>query len=313
MKKIITSIFITTIFLFYNCNSSDDIKSTENIEDIKSKPFTEGSVEMGIFSNDIDLGKLIGKIDFSKANVKEQYEKLVANDADAKEIIDLIATIGNQNPLAAWAMTLNIAECTYNIKNDEVLGEVRGFGWTMDNYYNKSQDKASIYLEALTQTDKITEQDKKIYSFYKPSENKGSGAMNDVDFSQFNREAKSTKQNILGYECDVVVYTPKTIDENIPLQLQKLIVYTSPLFNNAINFAHPFYLQENQGILRLDIYYLNHEKPTLVMKPKAIKEIKLTENDLTSRITTPVYTQDDINWGFKALAIMMSGWAALEN
>lgn len=29
---------------------------------------------MGIFSNDIDLGKLIGKIDFSKTNTKQQYE-----------------------------------------------------------------------------------------------------------------------------------------------------------------------------------------------------------------------------------------------
>lgn len=313
MKKIITSIFITTIFLLYNCNSSDDVKSTENIEDIKSKPFTEGSVGMGIFSNEIDLGKLIGKIDFSKTNIKEQYEQLLAHDADVKAIFDLTANMGNQNPLAAWAVTLNIAECTYNIKNDEVLGKVRGFGWTMDNYYNKSQDKASIYLETLAQTDKITEQDKKIYSSYKPSENKGSGAMNDVDFSQFNREAKSTKQNILGYECDVVVYTPKIKDENAPMQLQKLVVYTSPLFNNVINFAHPFYLEEGQGILRLDIYYLNNEAPTLVMKPKEIKEIKLTAHDLTNRTTIPVYTQDDINWGFKALGIMMSGWGMLEN
>ncbi|OYD41723.1 hypothetical protein [Sphingobacterium cellulitidis] len=225
----------------------------------------------------------------------------------------MIATIGNQNPLAAWAMTLNIAECAYNNKNDEVLGKVRGFGWTMDNYYNKSQDKASIYLEALAQTDKITEQDKKIYSSYKPSENKGSGAMNDVDFSQFNRESKSTKQNILGYECDVVVYTPKIKDENAPMQLQKLVVYTSPLFNNVISFTHPFYLEEDQGILRLDVYYLNNETPTLVMKPREIKEIKLTVHDLTNRTTIPVYTQDDINWGFKALAIMMSGLGMLEN
>lgn len=49
------------------------------------------------------------------------------------------------------------------------------------------------------------------------------------------------------------------------------------------------------------------------MKPKEIKEIKLTANDLTSRTTVPVYTHEDINWGFKALAIMMSGWGMLED
>ncbi|TDS58197.1 hypothetical protein [Myroides indicus] len=312
MKKVIVSSLLSVFFLF-SCSSSDENKLPDNNHEIIDTPFTEGFVEMGIFSNDIDLGKLIGKIDFSKANVKEQYEKLVANDADAKAIIDLIATIGNQNPLAAWAVTLNIAECTYNIKNDEVLGKVCGFGWTMDNYYNKSQNQAGLYLETLVQTDKITEQDKKIYSSYKPSEYGTSGAINDVDFSQFNRETKSAKQTVLGYECDVIVYTPKTLDENAPMQLQKLVVYTSPLFTDAINFAHPFYLEENQGILRLDVYYLNSETPTLVMKPKEIKEIKLTAHDLISRTTTPVYPQDDINWGFKALAIMMSGWGALEN
>lgn len=312
MKKNIISSLLS-MFILFSCNSSDENKLPDSNSEIINTPFTEGSVEMGIFSNDIDLGKLIGKIDFSKADIKEQYEQLTANDADVKAIFTLIANMGNQNPLAAWAVTLNIAECTYNIKNKEVLGKVRGFGWTMDNYYNKSKDQASLYLETLAQTDKIIEQDKKIYSSYNPSENIGSGAINDVDFSQFKRETKSAKQTILGYECDVIVYTQKIIDENAPMQLHKLIVYTSPLFNDVINFAHPFYLEENQGILRLDVYYLNDETPTLVMKPKQIKKTKLTTNDLKSRTTTPVYKQDDINWGFKALGIMMSGWGMLEN
>lgn len=258
MKKNIISSLVS-VFILFSCNSSDENKSTDSNSGIKNTPFTAGSIEMGIFSNDIDLGKFIGKIDFSKEDIKEQYKQLIAHDAEVKTIVDLIAHMGNQNPLAAWAVTLNIAECTYNIKNDEILGKVRGFGWTMDNYYNKSQDKASLYLESLAQTDKIIEQDKKIYSFYKPSENKGSGAINDIDFSQFNREVKKVKQTILGYECDVVVYTPKIKEENVPMQVQQLVVYTSPLFNTVINFAHPFYLEENQGILRLDIYYLDNE------------------------------------------------------
>lgn len=312
MKKISVSCLLS-VFMLFSCNTSDDSKIPDTSSESINTPFTEGSVEMGIFSNDIDLGKLIGKIDFSKANVKEQYEQLIAHDAEVKAIFDWIANMGNQHPLAAWALMLNIAECTYNIKNEEVVGKVRGFGWTMDNYYNKPQDQASLYLETLVQTDKIRDQDKTIFSSFKPSEHKGSGAINEVDFNQFNRETKSDKQVILGYACDVIVYTPKTLDENAPMQVQKLVVYTSPLFTDAINFAHPFYLEENQGILRLDIYYLNNETPTLVMKPKEIKEKKLTAHDLTSRTAIPVYTQDDINWGFKALGIMMSGWGMLED
>lgn len=313
MKKIFTSLCLATSFLFYNCNSSEEVKPTENSEETINKPFTEGTIEMGIFSHEIDLGKLIGKIDFSKKNIKEQYIQLANQDTEVKAISDLITTLGNQNPLTAWAITLNIAECNYAIKNEEVLGKVRGFGWTMDNYYNKTKDQANIYLETVVQTDKIAEQDRKIYSSYKPLENNTVSSINKVDFSQFDRKTQSGKENISGYLCDVVVYTPKIIDENAPMQLRKLIVYTSPLFNNAINFTHPFYLEENQGILRLDIFYLNNDQPTLVMRPKEIKETKVTTNDLTTRIATPVYTQDNINWGFKALAIMMSGWGAMEN
>ncbi|MDM1408338.1 hypothetical protein [Myroides sp. DF42-4-2] len=313
MKKIITSIFITTIFLFYNCNSSDEIKPTEDNHTVINKPFTEGIVEMGIFSKDVDLGKIIGKIDFSREDITQQYQDLLTNDAEARAIFEVVEDTSNQNPLVAWAMSMNISECTYFIKDKVVLGNVRGFGWNMHNYHNTAEDKGSIYLETVTQLDKIAEQDRKIYTEFKPSENAGANATNTIDFSEFNRQVEPKKQNVLGYECDVIIYTPKKVDNTMPMQLQKIAVYTSPLFSNTINFTHPFYLEENNGILRLDIYYLNNEEPTLVMKPKAIKEQVINQQDLISKTSTPIYSSDDMNWGFKALAIMMSGWGAVEN
>lgn len=313
MKKIITSIFITIIFLFYNCNSSDEIKPTEDNHTVINKPFTEGIVEMGIFSKDVDLGKIIGKIDFSREDITQQYQDLLTNDAEARAIFEVVEDTSNQNPLVAWAMSMNISECTYSIKDKEVLGKARGFGWNMHNYHNTAEDKGSIYLETVTQLDKIAEQDRKIYTEFKPSENAGANATNTIDFSEFNRQVEPKKQNVLGYECDVIIYTPKKVDNTMPMQLQKIAVYTSPLFSNTINFTHPFYLEENNGILRLDIYYLNNEEPTLVMKPKAIKEQVINQQDLISKTSTPIYSSDDMNWGFKALAIMMSGWGAVEN
>ncbi len=70
MKKNIISSLLSA-FILFSCNSSDENKLPDSNSEIINTPFTEGSVEMGIFSNDIDLGKLIGKIDFSKANIKE--------------------------------------------------------------------------------------------------------------------------------------------------------------------------------------------------------------------------------------------------
>lgn len=313
MKKISLFLFTTTAILFSNCASTDDTNGKDEPQEVISKPFTEGTLEMGIYSHTVDLGKLIDKIDFSQPNAKEQYENLVNNDPETQEIVEVISQISNQNPMVAWAVTLNMAECTYFIKQEEVLGKVRGLGWTMDNYYNKPLDQASIYLETLTQIEQIAMQDRTIYSSFSPAQNDNSGAINGIDFSEFHREILNEKQNILGYLCDVIVYTPKNIDESAPMSLRKMKVYTSPLMNNVINFAHPFYLDETNGILRLDAYYLDDEQPTLVMKPKQIKATQLTAEQMKTRLTTSVYSQEDINWGFKALAIIMSGWGVLQN
>lgn len=312
MKKVILSSLVSVFFLF-SCRSSDETKPTEDNYIVINKPFTEGVVEMGIFSKDVDLGKIIGKIDFSREDVTQQYQDLLTNDAESKAIFEIIKKTSNENPVVALAMLMNISECTYFIKNKEVLGKARGFGWDMYNYHNTTKDNGSVYLETLTEIDKIKPEDRKIYSKFKPSQNTGVNATSSIDFSTFNRQVQPKKQSVLGYECDVVVYTPQTVSKNMPMQLQKITVYTSPLFSSTINFTHPFYLEENTGILRLDIYYLNNEEPTLVMKPKAIKEQVISQQDLRSKTAAPIYSADDMNWGFKALAIMMSGWGAIES
>ena len=71
MKKVIISSLVSVFFLF-SCNSSDESKPTKDNNTVINKPFTEGVIEMGIFSNDVDLGKIIGKIDFSRDDIKQQ-------------------------------------------------------------------------------------------------------------------------------------------------------------------------------------------------------------------------------------------------
>lgn len=311
-KKLVSNVLLLICVSAVALGCSKDENAKEETE-VKTERFEEGIVEMGIFSNDLDLGLLIQKVDFSKPDVKAQFDNLLKNDKDVKAIFELIENAGVQNPLAPLALTLNMAESTYYIKKDEVLGKVTGFGWTMDNYHNQGEDKGTLYYETLTKTTQIAEQDRKIYTNFKPSQNKFSGASNDVDFSQYNRSKLSTKEIVAGYACDVYVYTPKQNDPNAPAQLHKLIVYASPLFNKTINFTHPYYLEEEAGILRLDIFYADAKTPTLVMKPKLIDQRILDGSALKSRTATPAYTELSTEWAIKALGITMSGWAAVQN
>lgn len=311
MKKLLIPVCLATMIL--SCNHTVKDTNLTEVQTASNKSFfKEGTIEMGIYSNDLDLGLLIDKIDFSRNDAEQQLKKLSTDDPESKAILDLMENIADQNPLAALSVATNIAECTYYIKDDQVLGKVRGFGWTMDNYHNQGQDLGSLYLETLCNTEHILEEDRQIYSTYKPSTNKGSSAINNIDFKRFKRTKEANKQDVSGYECDVISYTSNDKDPILPNSLQKLVVYTSALFNPTINFTHPFYLEETSGILRLDIYIADDKTPTLVMKPKSIVAAEIDQKQLLSRTANPVYTSNDMNWGFKALAIIMSGWGFME-
>ncbi|WP_164108892.1 MULTISPECIES: hypothetical protein [Sphingobacterium] len=301
---------LIAIFIF--CTSCSKETHEDDIDgEIKTEKFDQGTIEMGTFSQGVDLSKLVGKVDFSHTDPKSQYQTLLKNDKEVQAITNVVEQIAAQNPIAGLALSMNATACTYYIKGDVVLGKVKGLGWEMDNFHDQQQDKGSLYLETLTRTDEIAETDKKIYAQYTPSANPGAGASNAIELSNFNRVALNKQEIINGYLCDVTQLTPKTIDPDAPMNMRKLLVYTSPLFNKTINFTHPFYLQEENGILRLDIYFIDDKTPTLVMKPKNIEQRIVKNDELQSRTAQPIYTELSAEWAFKALPIMMSGWAVL--
>lgn len=303
------SVLICTLAFLASCSKETD---EDTIDDqIKTEHFVEGTIEMGIFSQGVDLSKLVSKVDFTLADPKSQYENLVKNDKEVQAIVNVINQISTKNPLAGLALTMNTTACTYYIKGDVLLGKVKGFGWEMDNFHDQGNDTGSLYHATLTKTNEIAENDRKIYAQYVPSTNPGGGASNTIELSDYNRIALNKKEVINGYLCDITQLTPKTIDPDSPMNIHKVLVYTSPLFNKTINFAHPFYLEEENGILRIDLYYIDDKTPTLIMQPKSIQQRSVSNDELKSRTAQPAYQDLSAEWAFKALPIMMSGWAVL--
>ncbi|MBL1407830.1 hypothetical protein [Sphingobacterium faecale] len=309
-RNIIKSgITVAALALFAHCSKDKN----EDIVDqnIKTETFNQGTIEMGIFSQEVELSKLVGKVDFSQADPKSQYQNLLQKDKDVQAIVKTVEEIASKNPLAGLALSMNTTSCTYYVKDNKVLGKVKGFGWEMDNYHDELLDKGSLYLETLTKTSEIAESDRKIYAHYIPSKNPGAGANSNIELENFNRTELNKTEVVNGYLCNVSQLTPKAIDPDAPMNMRKLLVYTSPLFNKTINFTHPFYLEEENGILRIDIYFIDDKTPTLVMKPKNIEQRIVKNDELQSRTAQPVYTDLSAEWAFKALPIMMSGWGVL--
>lgn len=295
--------------LVVGCSKSGNEDSTDDQNTIQDA-FKEGIIEMGIYSGGTDLGVVIDQVNWSADNVREQVENVLSKLSDEENPIKIIQRMSEHNPWLAFALILNTANCDYYIKDQTVLGKARGMGWVMDNYHNRLTDKGSVYMETLVQTDEISETDKKIFATYVPSEDLG-GQLNAIDFSNFKRERQQKKENILNYLCDVTTYTAVNNVPGSQLNVHKIVVYSSSLFDKTINFTHPYYLPEEGGILRLDIYFENVSEPILVMAPKSITSRAVTSGELATRTTTPATTISDPAWSFKALALLMSGLSVL--
>lgn len=313
-KILSASLIIVLSLVCMSCKSDkDDAKPNEPVI---TEQFKEGIIEMGMFSGDIDFGEFIDQLDFSRADIKQQFINLTSSLPPNKNPLTLIENLQNSNPLAALGAILSISKCDYIIKNQVVLGKATGFGWQMDHYHNRQSDMANMYLETLVQTNQIAEEDKKLFARYTPSQDLGAGSRSELDLNNYERRIESKKINVSGYECDVVVYEIKNQgggEGDIQNPLNKLVVYTSSLFDKTINFTHPYYLPEEGGILRLDIYLEKKNTPTITMKPTSIKSRSVTDSELFTRIASPEYSISDVNFGFKSLSIIMSGGECLQN
>lgn len=305
MKKLLS---VVALFVILSCSKSDS--SDNNVLIGIKTPFTEGKIEFGIYSQEIELGGIIDEIDFTADNVAEQVQNYMSNTETNKNVFNLIEQISQQNPLLAFSMMLNIHQSTVFIKNEEAMAKIKGFGWIMEHYHNPQKDSAKIYLETFATTSEIEEEDKKLYATYVPSLNQVGGNGSAIDLNTFTHKSETQKELVAGYVCDISTYTSNNHTEN---SIYKIVAFSSPLIHKTINFTHPYYIPEEGGILRLDVYLQNSNTPTFSMVPKKVESSVVSSSDLTIQTTNNAYDVNDIEWGLKSFQIMMSGWSLLEN
>ncbi len=325
MRRFIKQVFliIFTFLLAISCSDKKDSK-VDNENQVYNEKFTEGVIEFGMYALGIDLDHLIDNIDFSKDNVKQQWEEIIKNLPPENNFIDLINEMNQRNPMLALGIVMNSVVPTYYIKDNQVLGVHKGFGYDYDNYHDLDQNFGKLYLKTYVNHPEITEENKELSVKYSlDDKNQNMDLAGDLSIDMFNRKVSGKRKNILGYEADLTIYTLK--DEfkistdwqsfSNPLgslQVYQINVYTSPKFSKTINFSHPYYLPEEDGIIELEVFFEeNTEVPTMIMKPKKIDARAIAKNELQIRTSEPIYDDSDISWTFKAMGIMMSGWSVL--
>jgi len=312
-----TAFLCITLLFFSACSKKEPVSPDDKPGD--TTPFSEGTIEMGMYSHGVDLGYFIKNIDFSRNDVRDQFADLTQNSEEGREFAALLQEYSNANPFAALGLITNSVIATYYIKGEVVLGKARGFGYLFDNYHDVAADEGQLFLRSLVQTDEIPEEDRELSVSYVPSTDLGVGNGGAIELSMYDRQ-RLPDQEVAGYACNVSTYTLKTEhipepDPGNPLPQSpvcyKLVVYTSEAFDKTINFTHPFYLPEDAGILKLEVFYDQGEEPTLVMQPEKITPRTITDAELQIEEVQPVYDFNNTAIGWKMLAILFSGWGAI--
>lgn len=283
------------------------VKENTNVQDL----VFEGILTTRVSLAGVDLSTITENIDYQKGNIQQQLAALY-KDIPAKDL-SRMQTMMEKNPMLGMAMIMTPPQATIYIKGKVAMAKTKGLGYDMQHYHNQQSDEAFLYTASLINAGET------VTSAYKPSEGYEELFTADkrISSDNFKVERSSNTADVAGYKCSIATYTPKVLQQNAAsslgmpaVQVRKLVVYTSKDLPKGINFSHPYYLPEDHGIMRIDIYLENGNEPTMVYEMISVKKTAVSDDMLVAKKTAPLYALTDMNYGMKLLGIMMGGMTA---
>ena len=273
----------------------------------------EGTLTTRVTMAGVDMSLITEKIDYEKGNIQEQlatlYKLIPAKDMARMQ------SMMEQNPMMGLVLAMTPPKATIYIKNGIAFAKTRGLGYEIQHYHNEQSDEAFLYTASLVQPGEA------VTAMYKPSQGYELLFADDrrITRENFSVERSSKTADVAGYPCVIATYTPKSLPSQkasvtgIPnTQVHKLVVYTCKDLPKGINFSHPYYLPEDNGIMRIDIYLNDGIEPTMVYEMVSVKKNPISDSMLVPKKTQPLYALTDMNYGMKVLGIMMSGMMSMD-
>ena len=272
----------------------------------------EGILTTRVSFGGIDLSNLVEKIDNQNGDANQQIQNFFTN-LSAKDQAKF-QTLAQRNPLMPMMLMMTPPKGTIYLKNGVALAKTKGLSYNIEHYHNPQTDEAFLYTASLlNQGDEVT-------AAYKPSEGYDALFSDDkrITTEFYNLAKLSETAQVAGYPCSITSYTLKSQQKKqqaangLPVaEVRKLLVYTSKDMTKSINFSHPYYLPEENGIMRIDIFMDETNEPTMIYEIVKVEKKTIDANLLQPKMSTPLYKLTDTTYGLKLFAIIMEGMAAL--
>ncbi|MDM1397757.1 hypothetical protein HX049_11260 [Myroides odoratimimus] len=215
---------------------------------------------------------------YSKELAKKYIESLSVEDRDR---LNQFLT-DNPQFLEEYGTLAFIKNNVY-VAGYEVVYKGEGATYILENKWNDILDEGFVYTAST-----IVPNTELNFSYKKDFFAKELLQTN-ITLENYDRKLTGEVSNVAGYEVEKVIYTRKKENKkkNLP---ESVILYTSKLFNPVINKVLPYYINEEGGILKLEVEIPSvPQAMKMVYEAEMIVERKLLEQETVILATKRFY------------------------
>ncbi|WP_303311438.1 hypothetical protein [Hymenobacter sp. BT730] len=271
--------------------------------------FTQGIITTRVSLPGNPYDKLLSQIDPAKGNVQDQMQQLAMRMTPAEQQ-QFQAEAEKLSPALVMGAMMLPRKGTIYCRGQEARVSTDGLSYHLENYFDGAKNSGLLLMAAHASAERVA------YT-YNAATMKKSWQSIVVTEEDYTLKTSPETSLIAGYPCQKTTYTLKpgaaapTTDEPgaISQKPVALDVWTSAQIPQLLNFAHPVYVKEKNGITKLVVYFDKARKQIMVYEFASVQLKPVTPQDLQIKPNTPIldYAKDEMQIGMKSLAIMLGG------
>ena len=272
---------------------------------------TPQNFTLGIITTRVSLpgnryDQAMSRLDPAKGNLPQQMERITQGMSAAEQ--QQAQAQAQQNPGLTMMALLLPRKATIYVRGLEARASTDALTYHLDNYFNGAQNTGLCVIKSQAEPKQVAFR----YTGTKKKQEWQSIAVSAADYAI---QPTAETALVAGYPCRKTTYIrkPHTRPASSPspgpmaLQAVALDVWTSRYMPVSLNFAHPIYVNEPQGIMKIVVYFDQAHKQQLLYEFTGVQTQPVTPQDLHVTPTGAVldYDTDGPAIGLQLLSLMM--------
>ncbi|OON70020.1 hypothetical protein [Hymenobacter sp. CRA2] len=270
--------------------------------------FTQGVITTRVSLPGNPYDKLLSQIDPAKGNVQAQVQQLAMRLTPAEQQ-QLQAEAAKLPPALVMGAMMLPRKGTIYCRGQEARVSTDALSYHLENYFDGAKNAGTMLLASQANPERVA------YTYNAATLKK---TWQSIVVTEEDYTLKTTTETspVAGYPSQKTTYTLKpgaapATDEpgGMSQKPVALDVWTSVQIPQMLNFAHPVYVKEKNGITKLVVYFDKERKHKLVYEFASVQSRPVTPQELQIKANTPIldYAKDEMQIGMKSLAIMLGG------